>query len=73
MDGTNFLTDLWQMAKTAGPFATCLMLVIWFKCDRERLKLQSERDALLERVLKNNDKVGDTMQAALALIGQQKT
>lgn len=51
----NFTTELWEAAKQAGPFSTMVILLIWFKTDRERLKLQNERDALLERMLKSNE------------------
>lgn len=68
----NFFSELWELAKTAGPFATCLMLLIWFKTDRERLKLQGERDALLERVLVVSQKMVDAMEATLALVKEQR-
>lgn len=49
--GSGSLSDLWEMAKAAGPFGTCLMLTLFFLERRDRMKLQGERDALLERVL----------------------
>ncbi len=47
----NSLVDLWGAIQKAGPFAGMIMFYLWWKTDGERLKLQSERDALLERVL----------------------
>lgn len=45
------LDDLWQAAKVAGPFANMLLLVLWFLERKDRVRLQTERDALLERVI----------------------
>lgn len=42
---------LWEAARTAGPFGTLLMLVLWWLERVDRVRLQRERDALLERVL----------------------
>jgi hypothetical protein len=72
VEGANFMSDLWLAAKTAGPFATMLMLLIWYKTDRERLKLQTERDALLERVLNTMDKVAGAMEAAQQITERRK-
>lgn len=68
----NFFAELWELAKTAGPFATCLLLLIWVKTDRERLRLQGERDALLERVLGSVQKMSDAMEATLALVKDKR-
>lgn len=61
------LSDLWEMAKAAGPFGTCLMLTLFFLERRDRMRLQSERDALLERVLvsinEQTEVVKDTKRA----------
>lgn len=32
----NLLQDLWELAKTAGPFGTVLMIYLWLRCDKER-------------------------------------
>lgn len=48
------LHDIWDFAKTAGPFGTVLTFYVWQRADAERRKLQGERDALLERVLNGN-------------------
>lgn len=47
----NFWLDLWELAKTAGPFGTTLMMVMWFLERQERLKLRVLYDALFERAL----------------------
>lgn len=48
----NFFSDLWQMAKQAGPFATCLLLVALFLVNRERREERSRNDALIDRTHK---------------------
>lgn len=58
----NWLADMWTAAKQAGPFGTLLMLIIWWKTDAERLRLQRDRDALLERVVKALEAAADAME-----------
>jgi hypothetical protein len=61
----NFVVDIWEAAKAASPFATMVIMVIWLKTDRERLKLQGERDALLERVLKSNEELSSAIESII--------
>lgn len=42
---------LWDAARSAGPFAGLIMLSLWWLERADRIRLQRERDALLERVL----------------------
>lgn len=65
MNDPNFLLDLWASAKQAGPFATMLMVYLWYLERKDRLKLQGERDALLERVLT----IINTMSISLTTVG----
>lgn len=46
-----FPAALWELARTAGPFGAVLGLVMWWLERADRIKLQRERDGLLERVL----------------------
>lgn len=45
------MDDLWVTAKAAGVFGALIMLTLYWRSERERLKLQSERDALLREVV----------------------
>lgn len=42
---------LWDAAKQAGPFASLMLLVLWWFERQERQELQEGKDALIERVL----------------------
>lgn len=44
-------TQLWDAARQAGPFASLMLLVLWWFERQERMELQKGRDALYERVL----------------------
>jgi hypothetical protein len=46
----SWLADLWQAAKVGGPAMT-IMTLLWYLERTDRLRLQKERDALLERCL----------------------
>lgn len=63
-----FVTDIWETAKTAGPFGMLFLLgALWYlngrlaMADARADKLQNERDALLERVLNAISDVADAM------------
>lgn len=47
----NFLIDLWEAAKLAGPFGTMLMAFVWWRSDAERKALQTASDDRLERMI----------------------
>lgn len=48
---TSWLSELWALAKQAGPFATLLMFFFWWRTESERRTLQDSHNQLLERVL----------------------
>jgi hypothetical protein len=54
------LWELWEAARTAGPFGNLLLLFILWRVNKERRELLEQREALLERVLKMG---GDTTEA----------
>lgn len=60
--------DLWEAAKTAGPFGTLLLMVLWWLERGDRVRLQRERDALLERVLTTMHASSASIQDAIRLI-----
>jgi hypothetical protein len=64
----SFLQDLWNLAKQAGPFSTLIMLFLWWRADTERLRLQAERDALLERTITSILSATHAIQEATNLI-----
>lgn len=66
MDG--FPDGLWEAAKTAGPFANFLLLSLWWLERTDRVRLQRERDALLERVLSAMNAGSHALQEATRLI-----
>jgi hypothetical protein len=60
--------DLWEAAKSAGPFAGLIMLALWWLERADRVQLQRERDALLERVLTTMHASSAAIQEATRLI-----
>jgi hypothetical protein len=65
----SWLTDIWGAAQKAGPFATMLVLYIWYLERNDRLKLQGERDQLLERYIGALNNVNMTLELLLNTIG----
>lgn len=62
MENAGFLKELWEMAKLAGPFGTCILGVLYYLERKEKTALQARMDLkddadekyraeLLERVL----------------------
>lgn len=47
----SFWSDLWDLAKTAGPFGTAYATLMWWLERNERVSRSIKYDALLERVL----------------------
>lgn len=43
-----FLVDLWELARTAGPFGTALMFFMWWRSDAERKEERTGRANDLE-------------------------
>lgn len=64
----SFPADIWEAAKTAGPFGTMLGLMLWWLERNDRLRLQRERDALLERVLSTANNLTDMVKEAIRLV-----
>lgn len=64
--------DLWEAAKTAGPFGTLLMGFIWWLERTDRVRLQKERDALLERVLTTASSLTETVREAIRLVRRER-
>ena len=62
LDVNTLFMQAWEAAKLAGPFGTMLMFAMWWRADAERVKLQTERDALLERVLTSINAVGEAIR-----------
>lgn len=56
-------TGLWEAAKQAGPFASIMLLTLWWFERQERLELQRSRDALHERVFSAMSEAKDAMRA----------
>ena len=76
----NFWIDLWELAKNAGPFGTCLMIIMWFLERQERLKIRALLDALFERTLAGlnsgvtaTEKFNDTLEKLGDVIGRRRT
>jgi hypothetical protein len=65
----SWLTDIWGAAQKAGPFATMLVLYIWYLERNDRLKLQGERDNLLERYIGALNNVNMTLELLRNTIG----
>jgi hypothetical protein len=65
----SWLTDIWGAAQKAGPFATMLVLYIWYLERNDRLKLQGERDQLLERYIGALNNVNMTLELLRNTIG----
>lgn len=62
------LGQLWELARTAGPFGTAIMFYIWMRTDKERRKNQKEKDLLLERVLTSMNKVNEALRDLTLLL-----
>lgn len=43
--------ELWELAKTAGPFGTIFATALWWLERSERVALRTQYDVLLERTL----------------------
>lgn len=43
--------ELWELAKTAGPFGSVLLFFLWYRREIQCTDLQKRYDALLERTL----------------------
>jgi hypothetical protein len=65
----SWLTDIWGAAQKAVPFATMLVLYIWYLERNDRLKLQGERDQLLERYIGALNNVNMTLELLRNTIG----
>jgi pyoverdine/dityrosine biosynthesis protein Dit1 len=62
------LADVWAAAKVAGQFGAMIMTLLWYLERKERLKLQGEKDNLLERALTafmTSNNLLDKIQAAI--------
>ena len=68
-----FLQDVWDLAKTAGPFATLFTLYILREVNRERKSYRDERSLLLERVLSANAAFKQTIDDAITLLTAELT
>jgi hypothetical protein len=62
--GVDILSDLWEAAKTAGPFGTLLMLILYYRQDGERRQLLADYKALLRETL---DGLNSTRNAVVDL------
>lgn len=60
--------DLWEAAKAAGTFGAMMMTALWWLERIDRVRLQRERDALLERVLTTMQASSTAVQEATRLI-----
>lgn len=47
----DLVSGIWNATQQAGVFGAMLMFYMWLRSEAQRVKLQDERDALLERVL----------------------
>jgi hypothetical protein len=47
----HFFADLWELAKTAGPFGTILMLYLWALANSERKDCQKNYNDLQKEML----------------------
>lgn len=60
--------DLWEAAKNAGTFGAMIMTALWWLERMDRIRLQRERDSLLERVLTAMHAATTAIQEATRLI-----
>lgn len=67
-----FLPALWELARTAGPFGTVLMLLMWWREARARDKLQLQHTDLLERMITANNELAEAVSAVNMLLQLQR-
>ena len=71
-----YLTELWEAAKTAGPFGTLLMLIIAYAVNQERRAIQKRcddlRDELLERTINAIHTGADTVKDLTNLFSKMR-
>jgi hypothetical protein len=71
----SFLKDIWELAKSAGPFGTILLLYLYRQSDKERREAQSQLSAVslaqtraavaLESTLRARTESMKSMEAAI--------
>ena len=59
------LTDVWHLAQSAGPFATALMMYLYFDERKERRRKDKELQTVLTRSIEVIDEVKETMEVWL--------
>lgn len=71
-----YLAELWEAAKTAGPFGTLLMMVIAYAVNQERKAMQKRcdalRDELLERTINAIHTSADTVKDLTNLFSKMR-
>lgn len=67
----NAAAELWEMAKTAGPFSTCLLLYLYLDERNERRVVAAKLNEVLERSVKIISEVRMTMEAWLAVFARE--
>lgn len=65
--------QLWEMAKTAGPFGTVLVLFFWWRCDKERIKERGSNEALTERALAGLNASTNAFEKVAELLSRRRT
>ena len=66
------ISDIWHLAQSAGPFATALMMYLYFDERKERRRKDKELQAVLTRSIEIIDEVKATMETWLNLFERGK-
>lgn len=61
---------LWELARTAGPFATVFATFIWWLERSERVRIQKEKDAMSERVVVGLFQASEAVKESTDLLKQ---
>jgi len=61
------LSEVWHLAQSAGPFATAIMMYLYFDERKERRKKDRELNDVLQRSIAVIDEVRSTMATWLSI------
>lgn len=64
------VTDIWELAKTAGPFSTMLLLYLYLDERRERRSLAVKLNEVLERSTRIIGEVRTTMETFISVFAR---
>lgn len=66
------IADLWELAKTAGPFSTLLLLYLYLDERKERRLVAAKLNEVLERSVKIIGEVRATMETWLTVFARER-